>query len=181
MVDAVVFAVGAVLTLIPATLHLDIAFVFWGAVVFGPLSLARTLAGMRHADRTTATLVRSRAAEVGQTLDRVAYADHVTAAGPGALALEAFLARRRIEAWSQTGSWPADQEHDGVAERFRITDDPRLSRRHRAATVVFALVAGIVLVGIAADAYAASRAGSGATPAAFEPPAAEHDGARPSG
>lgn len=167
IIDALVFVVGAVLTIVPATLHLGIGFVFWGAVVFGPVSLARTLGGLRRARRAFDSFTRSRAAEIRHALARVAYARHAAEAGSAALPFEAFLARRWSEAWSFTGSWPADQAHAGVAEQYRIPDDPRLSRRHRAATLVFAVVAGGLLVVIAVDASAASQAGSGASSAAF--------------
>lgn len=169
VLGAVVFVVAVVLTVVPAAFHVStgLGFVFWSALIFGPITLLQNLGGLRRAPAGFVTFVRNRASEARRSLDTTTYREHVAENGSDALPFDVFLARRAAEAWSSTGAWPRDQSHPGAARRFRPPDEPSTSRGATFATVVFAIVAGIALAGIALDAFTASQAGSGAGSAAF--------------
>ncbi|BDZ48119.1 hypothetical protein GCM10025867_03600 [Frondihabitans sucicola] len=102
-----------------------------------------------------------------QTLDTTTYGEHLARSGPASLPFDRFLAQRSAESWSFTGRWPADQNHLGVTEQFRIPESPTEARGRRIGTAIFAAVAGIALVAIAVNAFGSSQAGSGAGSAAF--------------
>jgi hypothetical protein len=160
VLGAVFFVVGLALTVLPLTLHTSFGFIFWGAIVFGPINVARNIGALRKSNAAFVTFVRAKASEIRQTLDTSSYSEYLASSPADPAPFDRFLARRADEAWSSTGRWPVTQNHLGVTEQFRIPA-PAGVRGRRIGTLVFAGLAAVALIAVVASSLSAPS-GSGA-------------------
>lgn len=143
---AAFFVVGLALTVIPIVLKANVSFVFWGALIFGPIIIAQNIAGLRRASGAVTATIRAQAAEIRQHLDTDTYQEHLRQNGAESLPFDQFLAKRGSESWSYTGQWPSDQNHFGVTEQFRIP--VARSRGRFLSPIIFGVIALIAVVSL---------------------------------
>jgi len=162
IVSTAIFLVAAVLTFLPLALHESFSIVFWGALIVGPINVARNVGALRRSRASFTTRIRTKASEVRQTIDAASYSSYLASSPRDALPFEVFLARRSREAWSFTGEWPADQYHIGVTEQFVIAG-PQNARGRRIGTVIFAGAAAVAIVAIAVGSLSSTPGGAAAS------------------
>jgi hypothetical protein len=158
---AAFFVVGLALTVIPIVLRANVSFVFWGALIFGPIIIAQNIAGLRRASGAVTATIRAQAAEIRQHLDTDTYQEHLRQNGAESLPFDQFLAKRGSESWSYTGQWPSDQNHFGVTEQFRIP--VARSRGRFLSPIIFGVIALIAVVSLIGGGLGGSNGFGGGT------------------
>jgi len=180
ILSSVIFVVGVTLTILTLALQTSFAVVFWGAIVFAPVSAARNIVALRRLTPAFLAVIRQKASVVRQNLDTSSYTDYLGTRPSSPEPFDEFLARRGRESWSFTGEWPADQYHLGVTEQFRLpeTAGRRTGLIVRIAVLIVALgiAAALVVSSMSGTSSSASSADGVSSSGAFMPASSNHAG-----